>query len=219
MQSLRFGYDYTALDALFITHTHCDHFALDDLIQRFSCNSMNRMREVLQVFGNSEAVRRLEEAMPDAELKNSFSVRTLSNMQSASAGNYTITAFRSEHMDTEESLIYLFSGQGKNYLHVVDSAEPLDCVYGYLSEHKIKLDAVALDCTFALLKKEYFGHMNFTQNRRVKDRLTAIGAVREDTRFVLTHISHFAGNTHDRLEQEVRPYGFEVAYDGLLLTV
>lgn len=39
----------------------------------------------------------------------------------------------------------------------------------------------------------------------------------EHTRIYATHISHEGNDTHDRMEQQARPYGYHIAYDGLVL--
>ena len=39
----------------------------------------------------------------------------------------------------------------------------------------------------------------------------------EHTRIYATHISHEGNDTHERMEQQARPYGYHIAYDGLVL--
>ena len=52
VQSLYRKIDYSGLHALLVTHTHSDHFAVDDLVQRSTCNSRNRTVPVLKVLGS-----------------------------------------------------------------------------------------------------------------------------------------------------------------------
>lgn len=219
IQSLRWKIDYSGLQALLVTHTHSDHFAVDDLVQRSACNSRNRTVSVLSVLGNQKMRSRLEAAVYDEDAAKSMSVTALTSGQSEQVGDYRVTAWKTVHMETEDSLIYLISGNGKQYLHAVDSAELTEEVYDCLQRQHIHLDAVSLDCTFGLLEEEYYGHMNFRQNLKVRKRLEEIGAADEHTRFFLMHISHFAGNTHEELTKTANQYGFEVTYDGMCVSL
>ena len=218
-QSLRFGIDYSGLQTLLVTHTHADHFAVEDLLLRAPCNSKNRTVPTLNIYGNSEMAQKLNEAIYDNEVVESINVITLRDGEVIQAGEYRVQAFKTIHMETEESLMYLISKDGKTYLHALDSAEPLEETYELLSKTNAHIDVVSFDCTFGLLKEEFYGHMNFWQNLRVKQRLEEIGAVDTYTRYYLTHISHYAGNTQNELEFEAKRYGFEVAYDGLHVLV
>lgn len=219
VQSLYRKIDYSGLHALLVTHTHSDHFAVDDLVQRSTCNSRNRTVPVLKVLGSRMMCARLEDAVYDDDAAKSMSLTDLTSGQSAQVGDYRITAWKTVHMETEDSLIYLISCNGKQYLHAVDSAELTQEVYDDLLRQHIHLDGVSLDCTFGLLEEEYYGHMNLRQNLKVKKRLEEIGAADAHTRFFLMHISHYAGNTHEELEKAASPHGFEVAYDGMCVSL
>lgn len=219
VQSLYRKIDYSGLHALLVTHTHSDHFAMDDLVQRSTCNSRNRTVPVLKVLGSRMMCAKLEDAVYDDDAAKSMSLTALTSGQSAQVGDYRITAWKTVHMETEDSLIYLISCNGKQYLHAVDSAELTQEVYDDLWRQHIHLDGVSLDCTFGLLEEEYYGHMNFRQNLKVKKRLEEIGAADAHTRFFLMHISHYAGNTHEELEKAASPHGFEVAYDGMCVSL
>lgn len=215
VQALYNQVDYSGLQALLITHTHSDHFALDDLIQRSECNARNRTRPVLSICGSRQAIQRVKDALHDESAAQSVSLHSLQSGETAQVGDYRVTALKTTHMESEDSFIYIITYDGKSYLHAVDSAELTEDTLTYLKQSKTRFDAVSLDCTFGLLKEEYYGHMNLRQNARVRQKLMDIGAADANTRFFLTHISHYAENTHRQLEHEAEPLGFAVAFDGL----
>ena len=45
------------------------------------------------------------------------------------------------------------------------------------------------------------------------------GCIRPDTRLVLNHFSHNCGDLHEELEAKAAKDGFEVAYDGMIVTL
>ena len=133
---------------------------------------------------------------------------------------YKITAFKTSHMPTDENaLIYLIEKEGKRYFHICDSGEPYEEVYEYLKKNQIKLDAVSCDCTYGNLKVEYGGHMNVWQCIRVRDKLKEVGAITDETKVCLTHISHFCGDTYDSLNETAQKNGLILAYDGMSIEV
>lgn len=219
VQALRFGVDYSGLKGLFITHTHGDHLAAEELVARGASNMFEASIPVLPIYGNGEALKKINQVIFDDTSIKTMKFSQMFSGKTIKTENYSVTAFRTEHMTTEDSLIYLFAGEKGNYLHAVDSAMLPDDVYSFLAEKHITLDGVSMDCTFGLLQEEYFGHMNMNQNRKVKERLEQIGAADGHTRFFLTHISHYAGNTHSQLVAAAKQYGFEVAYDGLQVSI
>lgn len=219
IQSVRFNVDYSGLEGLLVTHTHSDHFAVEDLVQRSPCNSKNRTASLLNIYGNCAMERKLKAALYDEKAAESMDITTIRGGQTIQVGGFRVLALRTIHMETEESLLYLISKEGKHYLHALDSAELTEEIYEQLREEGICLDAVSFDCTFGLLEEEFYGHMNFRQNLRVKKRLEEIGVADAHTKFYLTHISHYAGCTQKDLEAETRQHGFEVAYDGLCVSI
>ena len=99
----------------------------------------------------------------------------------------------------------------------MDSDYPHEGVFEYLKERRIKIDCVSADCTFGTMKEEFFGHMNVWENARLKARLEEIGALKKDSKYVLTHISHYCKDTFDSLNEVAQQYGMTVSYDGMVI--
>ena len=59
--------------------------------------------------------------------------------------------------------------------------------------------------------------MGMPDNAKVKERLLLQGTIDESTVCFVTHFSHNILQTQEDLEKEAQKYGFEVAYDGMIL--
>ena len=114
--------------------------------------------------------------------------------------------------------IYLLQKDGKNYFHVSDSDIPKEHVFEFLKEKKIRLDVVAMDCTYGTFENNFGGHMDLRKNAIFIERLKEIGAADENTRFFATHIAHVAGDS-EKLREEAEKIGVMRAYDGMEIEV
>ncbi|MBR0216998.1 MAG: carbon-phosphorus lyase, partial [Clostridia bacterium] len=81
------------------------------------------------------------------------------------------------------------------------------------------LTVVSLDSTMGRLKNRYNGHMSFEQNIEVRERMLRDGIADEKTRFICHHFSHNGIILYDELSEMMKPHGFDVAYDGLTVTL
>ena len=215
------GLDFSAVSTLLVTHSHEDHFYPYDLACRTPSTSRDRTVDVMDVYANKE-VHQMFNTVPwlNAEVRRNVQFHEIEDGAIIEKDGYKITAFKTVHMSTDEkALIYLIEKEGKMYFHICDSGEPYEEVYEYLAKNNVKLDAVTMDCTFGNLTKEYGGHMNVWQNIRVRDRLKEIGAITDETKVCLTHISHFGGDTYDSLNKTALANGFILAYDGMALEI
>ena len=58
-------------------------------------------------------------------------------------------------------------------------------------------------------------HMDITWCNEMKEKLIAMGAASDKTKWMLSHIGHLVDMTHEELSERAKEFGFEVAYDGL----
>jgi phosphoribosyl 1,2-cyclic phosphate phosphodiesterase len=133
-------------------------------------------------------------------------------------GNYKVVPLRAIHMYTESSCVLLIEKGGKYYLHLSDTGVPSADLFDMLKAKKVVLDAIAMDCTYGLIDREYFGHMNLRQCKDVVDKLRENGTVTKDTQIYLTHICHWGGD-HELLSEQAEKLGLHVAYDGLKIDI
>jgi phosphoribosyl 1,2-cyclic phosphate phosphodiesterase len=81
-----------------------------------------------------------------------------------------------------------------------------------------RLDVATFDCTFGPTEDLDY-HMGFYGAVKVRDELAARGCVDAATKTVVTHFSHNGKLMHDEYVALAAPYGFLVAYDGMVLEV
>jgi phosphoribosyl 1,2-cyclic phosphate phosphodiesterase len=143
---------------------------------------------------------------------------TVTPFQSFEAAGLTITPLPANHDPKCEPVIYLIADGSQTILYAHDTGYLIDDTWRYLTENRPHLDLVSLDCTTI---REYCrdGHMGLSTANEVAGRLRQIGCVDDRPRLILNHFSHNGGATYDELLAEPKAAGFEVAYDGMSVTV
>ncbi len=214
----KYGINLHNLKYLLITHSHSDHFNVDDLCLRNSYNIVGT-EDKLQVFSNKAVVKKCEEYFATYECTEVTVAKTVFPEKPFWAGDYKITPLKSRHINNEEedSVVFLIEQKGKTYLHLVDSGELFPEVFEYLHKNKIVADVIAVDTTFSLCGERYFGHLNLEQVLELCEKLKEIGVIQSHTEVLLTHIAHFA--THADIEKACQGRGVIPAYDGLEIEI
>ena len=223
MTSLRFGIDLGLLRDIFITHSHEDHFDLQELGMRENgvyCHlGEHDDAPGIRLYGN-DGVKKLAEEYRRAVNATFFTFTELEYGQSCRAENGVVFTFLpARHMDTERSGFYMAEdpAEGKRVLYAHDTGLFPEETYSLLKGKRF--DLVSLDCCFGRRSVGVGGHMGIPENRETVARLREIGCMDDKTVTVIHHFSHNCGQTHAELEQEVQADGYLVAYDGMALTV
>ncbi len=223
MTSLRFGIDLGNIRDVFVTHSHGDHFDVEELGMRLNgvfCHlGEHDDAPGIRVYGN-DGVSRAIEAYAKAESTEFMTFTETHFGESYRAENGTVFTFLpARHMESENGGFYMLeSADGeKRVLYAHDTGlfpEETD----RLLEGK-RFDLISLDCCFGRLSGGTGGHMGLPENRRTVARLREMGCADDQTVIVIHHFSHNCGQLQAELEQEVAADGYVVAYDGMTLTV
>ncbi|MCI8554374.1 MAG: hypothetical protein HFJ80_05455 [Clostridiales bacterium] len=218
--SLRLGLDLGEVTDLFVTHSHSDHFAFQDLAMRrngcFCHIGENDSAPALHVHGN-DGVEALINAMPEEDrCDKDIHLTRISYFETHTAANgLRFTYLPAHHKPDEQSGFYMIEGEGKRLIYAQDTglfpAETLDYLAGK------PLDFLSLDCCFGRRSSGGWGHMGLPDNREMVAALRKSGAVTDNTIVVVNHFSHNCGQLHEELEAEAKPDGFAVAYDGMIV--
>jgi len=211
--SIRFGIDLSKLEHLFISHSHGDHFAIDQL--EYLAEPFAHDRSRLMIYAGSEVLRRLQ-ALGLDEQKLDATFWSVRPFECVVAGHLRVTPIRAIHMPDEECFNYVFDSDEASLLYAADTGWYPDETWAYLESRR--LDCVIMEATNGPRPGRKY-HMNLEAALEAKERLQRSGTLSSGGRFVLTHVSHNGGLSHAELEAVVRPWGAEMAYDGMEIEI
>ncbi|MGN1235645.1 MAG: MBL fold metallo-hydrolase, partial [Christensenellaceae bacterium] len=224
--SLRDGADLSGISSLVVTHSHMDHFYAHDFVLRGYKYAQNMTSETLSIFGNEEVGRVFAECTR-REMKEDVARRIRFTQVRPYEPFWTegvrFLPLPARHSRQEQALLYLIEKDGKKVLYLNDTGRLFDEVYPHLEG--VQADLVSFDCTFVHQTRGSFyagaevRHMGIGDNMAVKAELERVGAVRKDTKYVLTHFSHNQAPLSENLARIEEEYGVIAAYDGMTIEV
>jgi len=208
------------------THAHSDHFDAGHFITRhpdYATRDINSITLIASPKTFLAMNKMLKDEDQNANLFKPgfqsnlrFSIRTISHNDNCDIDSYKIKAFDSLHDINQESLIYLIRYKDKMVLYGTDLLEISESVYKSLESERI--DVMILDQTYG---KGYNagGHLDAGQLVEIIDKLRYMGTVTDDTLIYTTHISHEGNNTHENMQTLANKYNYNIAYDGLTVSL
>jgi len=213
----RYGLPLWELRHLFFTHSHQDHMDVNDLLMMSPPFGFNDFQtDPLNIYLSRDAARRLTE-QTSGERALPVELHLLRPFEPVQADTLTATPVLAVHDTGEECLFYVLEQDGKTVLFASDTGPFPEATWEFLLTRQF--DLVIMECTFGPKQVDYAGHMGLSEVIQARERLLAAGAIAPTTPCWITHFSHNAHITHDEFVQMAAPYGIDVAYDGVQLTV
>ncbi len=215
---LKANRDYTKIKNILITHSHPDHFMPNELNMLGGAYGHNDITDPICIYGNAESAEKYLSKSEGTLQKSQFC--TVKPYDTFTVGSYEVTALPAYH-GTVDPLCYIIKQGDKTLLYNNDSGVFFDEVYDFIKRGGYKFDAVIADCTAALLDWVGKTHMSLIDNDNHKEKLSKIGALKENTLWIITHYSHNAlfenGSpvTAERMEEIAVSHGMISAYDGM----
>ncbi len=210
------GLDITAINYLFITHSHIDHLYAPDLLTIRPPMAFYKRKRELQVFGNDKAISKIQKELEGygrssaAEYLKLHAIKPFEKFQ---AGNYQVTALPANHDKNEDCLLYVITHNGKTLLYGHDSAMfGEDC---WKSMKEFHFDCVVLDCTMVEETGIFKEHMGLPDNVIIRERMLKENMATKHTKFFATHFVHTYDPEHGRITPIFKEKGLIAAYDGL----
>lgn len=212
---LRNNRDYTKVENILVTHEHEDHFMPNEIAMTSGVYGHNEMKNV-GVWGNQKCADLFESIKKVC--KASFTV--VKPYQKLKIGKYDVTSLPAYH-GAVDPLCYIISDGEKTVLYNNDSGVFFDEVYDFIEKGGYRFDLVIADCTCGLLDWVGQKHMSLIDNIAHRDRLQKMGALKDNTKWIITHYSHNAlfenGDpvTAERMEEIAAENGMISAFDGM----
>jgi len=214
-QMAKHNLDLSGLKRLFFTHTHADHFAPDQLQYIVPPFAFDRANEPLEVYGTGAAIGKLRDALGDL---NGYPIEAheVQPYEPVKAGEFVFTPVLAPHKPDDRSLNYVVESEGRAALYACDTGPYDERTRDYLSG--VQLHCVICEFTNGFTQ-DIRGHMGLADVLELRDTLVSCGSIASGCRIILTHLCHTIGMLHEEIERAVSPYGLEVAYDGMRVTL
>lgn len=214
------GLNLGRISDILITHPHMDHYYpnLANLRRKPYAHALKY--EYLNIYGPSILKKMYDCSVAlFGDLSGEEKVRfvTMEEKQTESIGEYCVTALKANHAPGLGALNYLIEKNGKRLLYLLDTGYPTKNTLDYLQSLNKRIDCVMMDSTMG--DGSWIHHMGFAENKRLKTELLSRGITSENTKFVITHITHNHCGNHEEIEKEFQSTGILVAYDGMKLEV
>ncbi len=211
----RFGLRLCDLKHLFITHSHEDHLAVEELHYVRPPFAHNLSNPPIRVYGNPTAIEAVDSIKTRADLP--IETITLQPFAPVRADHLTFTPVPAQHKPGEQCFTYVVQSAKSTVLFAWDTGLYDQASMDHLSGYRF--DVMIVECTQGTLDMPSRLHMGFAGVLEIRDTLAKSGAVTSDTRIILTHFSHNIGLLHDELAEIAAREDIEVAWDGMLVEV
>ena len=213
--------DFSAVENLLITHNHSDHFLCEELCMR--AGGQNLTRDHMQIYGGQDAYDFYQvNNWNKGGCKCTFNV--IDAYQTFTVGEYTVTSIPSIHMPGNP-MCYIISDGKTTLFYSLDTGILADEVYEFLGKQGFRFDTVIADCTYGLEKATHRTHMTLKANEEHREKLKAVGCMKEETKWYLDHLSHIAFSdgehafTYEEFEEIVHQKNMLLSYDGLEIEI
>ncbi len=223
-QSSRFGIRLSGIKHLVVTHTHADHLNLETVCLRAKPGAtilpgLPEEENYLNIYGSRAVGVSVSKALQEKPnvVPGRIHFHEAQKGRAFKAGSLTFIPFPANHRQDEECYIYAVTDGERWLLYANDTGTLPEWTLEQIRTMGICFHAVSMDCGRGTLPGD--GHMGVRENIELRDRLREMGAVYEDTKYYLNHLSHMSGIIHDELQELMEPEGFDVAYDGMAVRV
>lgn len=209
------------IEHMLITHVHDDHYCPGLFSTRGTDFAPVMSAEKLHVYGNADVERLFDgyyKLFPIRdEIRKNIVFHTLYPFESVKISDYSVTPLKANHAPEQIALNYIIDDGKTALLYLLDSGYPTDETLGYILTYGKKYDCVIMDSTMGV--NYYKGHMNFEEDKKLKEYLCEKGVCDDKTKFVVSHITHNHAGLHGEIEEYFEKSEIRVAFDGLLLEV
>ncbi len=202
-----------------ITHTHADHLYPQE-ISMFG-SGYARLPEDYPPFhfhGSEETVEKIASVV--AQVSDRVKTHVLEPFQTYEIAGMQVTPLKATH-GSQMPFIYIIESNNKRILYLHDTALFPAETEDYLYTNRPHFDLISFDCCFGTWenRKSYGGHMPFSQNRQIAQRMKEEGMIDNNTKLIVNHFSHNAPDVLYKDRAAYEKYNFIMTYDGLEIEI
>ena len=222
------GIDLTGVRYCLQTHPHADHMDLSHLLSRspgFGVVGAPR----LHLYASPATLERADKTFrrdmsehglfdPGAKEELNLALHPIQPLQPVRVGPYRITAYLANHAPGLGAYLYAIEHEGRSMFYGIDTAALTEDTWEALGQRRTPFDLVVLDHTYGP-EEEGTDHLSARQLIEHARRMRACGLLKYDGRVFGTHIAHEGNPPHSKLAAFASAHGYEIAYDGLTVTV
>jgi len=200
---------------LFITHSHQDHFYIDELQMRKEGFSHDRRVQNLQVYCTKGAYEKYLNSDRNLGDFENVKFNLINPYERIFAGDYEVIPLPANHFKGDGAVFYIIKSEGKTLLYAHDTGMIFEEVFEYIKNEKFKFDFITFDCTNGELSfDDNSSHMGFNHIERVIEKFKTFGAIDQNTKMYINHFSHNGNCLMENMERLSKPLGLQVAFDG-----
>lgn len=213
------GLNLLGITTYIITHSHRDHFYIEDLYNNASFFARQEDLKTIDVYVGEAGYNMLMEAREkDPKVMEMYNFHKIEAFKTFEAEGYRITPLKALHDARTSPFIFIIEKGGKAFLHGNDTAYFPEETREWLKNNPIYLDFASLDCTYANNYAEdneiKSSHMNYQTVLHTIDNLKEIGMIDDKTKLCINHFSHNGDMIYDELCAFAAKDNIEVSYDG-----
>ncbi len=223
-QAWRWGVDFSRMTALFVTHSHGDHFLPYLLRWRYRPARLSphpdtslggpRFTELplLRIVGNAAVEARLRDEIGNDLFAYDIEFIPITPFQPLEVNGWEALPVAANHdVGVEDAVNYILHRDGTTIFYGLDSNEPLPATWDALCAHRF--DLMIWEGTYGLGNGG--NHMNFERLIQTAERIQDAGLLNEGGRIIASHFSPHHGPPHAETADILRPHGIETAFDGM----
>lgn len=210
------------------THSHSDHFDASHLTTRIP-EYMGINTPPLKLYGSEATLRKMSEMVrnegyvsdifdPKEKERLNIEIFSVKPLQNFSFGKYQVTVYSSDHDKSIDSLLYVIKESDFTVLYGTDTDLLPEETWSGFRDAKLKFNVVILDHTYGP-NADSGGHLNANRFVECIQRMRKENMLVENVIILATHISHEGNPTHDALSEYASQFGYDIAYDGLVVNL
>lgn len=226
--SMQHGISLTNVRYCLQTHAHADHLDTSHFLSRspeFGVVGAPR----LHWYASQATAQRAAQLIardcapagflaPETGERLNLEIHRIEPLHPFAVGPYQVIGFPANHDPTVDPLLYAIEAEGRRIFYGIDTAVLPEATWRGFHDFNLRFDLVVLDHTFGF-EESGGDHLNAVQFVEQMARLRDEGLLNKDARVFATHISHPRNPVHPELADRARGYGYEIAYDGLVITL